>query len=295
MSPDALRIWLLLGIVSAADVFWCAALGLALSNWRPFLLVAAALLGLSVTTSRAGRLLRLGGLAEWTLLWLLFSAAGAVLTYAAATRGGVLYDRQLAALDRAIGFDWSAWVALVNAHPGAKAVLHTGYESLLAQIMLSVAWFTWRRWPQRNAELLANATLALLLTTAIFCLFPAFGPGVGLPGFELAYVDDLTGLRNGTLPALDVMLLKGVITFPSFHAVLAVLFTWSHRGSISLVPAAALNAVMLVGIPSEGGHYLVDIFGGLAVAGFTIVALRALPLSAPAPAAARLPGLTIDG
>jgi hypothetical protein len=44
-----------------------------------------------------------------------------------------------------------------------------------------------------------------------------------------------------------------------------------------------------VAVPSEGGHYLVDIFGGLAVAGLTIVGFRALPLSAPAPAAALLP------
>jgi hypothetical protein len=228
-------------------------------------------------TRRTGRLSWLGRVAEWTVLWLIFSAAGAILTYAAATRGGALHDQQLAALDRAIGFDWNGWVTLVDRHPAAKTVLWACYSSLFAQIMLSVAWFTWVGWPQRNAELLANATLALLLTTAIFCLFPAFGPGVGVPGFELAYLDDLTGLRNGTLPALDVMLLKGVITFPSFHAVLAVLFVWSHRGSISLVPAAALNAGMLLAIQSEGGHYLVDIFGGLAVAAVSIVALRAWP------------------
>jgi hypothetical protein len=72
-----------------------------------------------------------------------------------------------------------------------------------------------------------------------------------VPGFELAYLDDLTGLRNGTLPGLDVMLLKGVITFPSFHAVLAIMFVWSHRGSASLVPAAALNGGMPLAIPSE--------------------------------------------
>ena len=290
MSRVAFRIWLLLGGLSFADLCWCAGQGLVVSNWQPFLLVAAALLGLSIASRRAGRLPRFGALAEWSLLWLVFSAAGAILTYAAATRGGALHDQQLAALDRALGFDWYAWLALVNRHPAVKTVLWAGYNSLFSQIMLSAVWFAWCRRPQRNAELLANATLALLLTTAIFCLFPAFGPGVGVPGFELAYLDDLTGLRNGTLPSLDVMLLKGVITFPSFHAVLAVLFMWSHRGARSFVPAAALNMVMLVAIPSEGGHYLVDIFGGFAVAAVTIVALRAVSLSPPALAPARLPG-----
>jgi hypothetical protein len=292
MSPVAIRIWLLLGTMSVADVFWCAGQGLVVTDWRPFAVLAAALLGLGQLTRRTGRLSWLGRVAEWTLLWLIFSVAGAILTYAAATRGGALRDQQLAALDRALGFDWNDWVAFVNSIPAFKTVLWACYNSLFAQIMLSVAWFTWVGWPQRNAELLADATLALLLTTAIFCLFPAFGPGVGVPGFELAYLDDLTGLRNGTLPSLDVMLLKGVITFPSFHAVLAVLFVWAHRGSISLVPAAALNAGMLLGIPSEGGHYLVDIVGGFAVAAVTIVALRAWPQPAPALAAARVPGRT---
>ena len=292
MSAVAVRIWLLLGALSAVDLCWCAAQGLTVSNWRPFLLVAAALSALSIVARRAGRVPRLAAVAQWSLLCLIFSVAGAILTYAAATRDGALYDHQFAALDHAIGFDWNAWLGAVNAHPIVKRVFWGCYSSLFSQIMLSVAWFAWCGWPQRNAELLANATLALLLTTAIFGLFPAFGSGVGVPGFELAYVDDLTGLRNGTLPSLDVMLLKGVITFPSFHAVLAVLFVWSHRGSVSVVPAAVLNGIMLLSIPSEEGHYLVDVFGGLAVAAITIVALRAVPLSPPVLAPARLPGGT---
>jgi hypothetical protein len=281
MSPVAYRIWLLLGGVSAVDLFWCAAERLTVSNWQPFLLVAATLLALALVARRAG-LPRLGLLAEWTLIWLIFSVAAAILTYAAATRDGPLFDARLAAFDRALGFDWNAWIVRVRAHPLAEAMLRGAYESLLAQILLTIAWFTWQGREERIAELIAAVTIALLLTTAVFCLFPAFGPGVDVPGFELAYLGDLTGLRNGTLPSLDVMLLKGVITFPSFHAVLAVLFVWAHRDSISLVPAAALNLVMLVAIPSEGGHYLVDIFGGFAVVAVAIPAARFLPAPRPA-------------
>ena len=286
MSPVAFRIWLLLGGVSLVDAFWCAAEGLSITDWQPFLTVAAALFCLVHVARRAG-LPRLAMFAEWTLIWLIFSVSGAILTYAAATRDAPLYDAQLAALDRALGFDWSAWVGLVRAHPLFAAALQASYKSLLSQILMTVAWFTWLKREQRVAELMANVTVALVLTTAIFCLFPAFGPGIGAPGFDLSYLGDLTGLRNGTLPSLDVMVLNGVITFPSFHAVLAVLFMWSHRGSISFVPAAALNTVMLIGVPSEGGHYLVDAFGGLAVAAVTIVAMRAVPISAPALATAR--------
>lgn len=291
MSPVAIRIWLMLGGVSLVDAFWCGADGLRVTNCRPFLVVAAALFGLVLTSRRAG-LPRLATIAEWSLIWLVFSVTAAILTYAAATRDAPLYDSELAALDRALGFDWPGWVAIVRAHRLAFVVLQAAYNSLLPQILMTVAWFAWRRGEPRIAELIGNVTVALVLTTAIFCLFPAFGPGVGVPGFDLAYLQDLTGLRNGTLPSLDVMLLKGVITFPSFHAVLAILFMWAHRGSPSFFPAAFLNAVMLVSVPSQGGHYLVDVFGGVAVAVVTIVALRAVPISAPVIAAARLPGRT---
>lgn len=281
MSPVAFRIWLLLGGVSAVDLLWCGVEELTISNWQPFLLVAAPLFALTLVARRAG-LPRLAVMAEWTLIWLIFSVAAAVLTYAAATRDGPVFDARLAALDRALGFDWNGWLGLVRAHPLTEAVLRASYKSLLPQILLTIAWLTWRNQEQRIADLMAAVTVALLLTTAIFCLFPAFGPGVGVPGFDLAYLGDLTGLRNGRLPSLNVMLLKGVITFPSFHAVLALLFVWAHRGSVSVIPAAVLNLLMLVAIPSEGGHYLVDIFGGFAVVAVAIPAARYLPAVHPA-------------
>src|SRR5205085_2887661 len=154
MSPVAFRTWLMLGGVSVFDLFWCAAQRLVVSEWQPFLLVAAALAALSVAARRLVRLPRLAGIAEWSLLWLVFLVAGAVLTYAAATRGGALYDRELAALDRALGFDWRGWLAVVNGHPALKSVLWAGYNSMFSQAILSLAWFTWTGREQRNAELI---------------------------------------------------------------------------------------------------------------------------------------------
>jgi membrane-associated phospholipid phosphatase len=134
--------------------------------------------------------------------------------------------------------------------------------------------------------LLTNAMLALLLTTAVFFLFPALGPCVGAPACHDAYVEDLVGLRHGSLPSLNIMLLKGVIAFPSFHAVLATLFAYAHRRSPTFLPMVAFNALMLLSIPSEGGHYLVDVLGGVAVGGLAILMTRVLPARMPALATA---------
>jgi hypothetical protein len=282
MTGASTRVWLLLGIVSFGDFVWCASLGMGLSHWWPLALLAVALMTLTLACrlTRIGP--RLGATAEWILLWLIFSVAGAVLTYLAAAQDGAIYDARLALADAQLGFRWSGWLAYVESHPLLKSVFAVAYGSLLPQVLFSVFWFAFRRSDYRNAELLTNATLALLMTTAVFFLFPALGPCVGVPACHDAYIEDLVGLRHGNLPSLDMMLLKGVIAFPSFHAALAMLFTYAHRRSPSFLPMAVFNALMLLAIPSEGGHYLVDIIGGVAVGGVAILATSVLPPRVPA-------------
>ena len=57
---------------------------------------------------------------------------------------------------------------------------------------------------------------------------------------------------------------------------LAVLLTYAHRRSRLLVPIALVNGIMLFSIPSYGGHYLIDIIAGAAVALLAIAATAAV-------------------
>ena len=66
---------------------------------------------------------------------------------------------------------------------------------------------------------------------------------------------------------------KGLIGFPSFHAVLAVLPLWSVRRLRAVrLPLALFNLLMLAATPIQGGHHLVDVLGGIAVAVFAMAA-----------------------
>jgi PAP2 superfamily protein len=284
------RVWALLAVLSFGDLAWCGMRGIGIADWLPFAEVSTGLFAVALAGQRwdgPGR--RVAAIAEGGLSWLVFSVAGAILTYLAAARNGPLYDAQLAAADAALGFDWTAWYRFVAGHMVLKIPFAIAYHSLLAQIMFSVLWFSRPERRIRGAELLTGVIVALLLTAAVFSLFPSFGPAVGMPELRDAYVEDLVGLRNGTLPSLDIMLLKGVIAFPSFHAVLAILFTYAHRRSPMLAPVAALNAVMILSLPSEGGHYLVDVFGGIAVGLVALLATHVIPARLPMPAPATNP------
>jgi membrane-associated phospholipid phosphatase len=54
---------------------------------------------------------------------------------------------------------------------------------------------------------------------------------------------------------------------PSFHTEMAVIFAYAlRRVPVVSVIGVALNAVMIASTPTEGGHYLADVIGGLLLA-----------------------------
>ena len=277
MPRPPLVIVCLLAAMALADVILCRATGLAFTEWGRIVPVCAAIAAIGWFYHRSGRGPRIARMALWIVLWVAFSAAGAVLTYAAAARGGALHDAGFAALDHALGFDWTLWYEFVGRHRALKLVLGIVYVSLMAQILFSVFVFSFRGWDERNGELLLAVIVGLIVTTALFAMFPTLGPCAEVPWFGRLYVDDLIAVREHTSANFALPALKGIVAFPSFHAVLAALFTYAHRGWRGFAPIAALNAAMLVAIPSEGGHYLVDVVAGLAIAGLAILAVRAAP------------------
>jgi hypothetical protein len=275
MARNRKTIWFALAAIAFVDAALCCAAGLSFSGWAPRLSLTAAIASLGLFYHWQRRDARIVALAHWTVAWIAFSIAGAILTYLAASRGAGWSDEMLVRLDRRLGFDWAHWFVFVNGHVALKLVLAFAYTSLMPQILLSVMHFSWRCREDRSCELLANSILALLLTAVVFALFPAMGPGTAVPELAKLYLVDLTGLHDGTSSSFDVTKLDGIVAFPSFHTALAVLLTYAHRGGVLFCPVAALNAVMLVSVPSEGGHYLSDVLAGAAIAVMAIAAFRA--------------------
>jgi membrane-associated phospholipid phosphatase len=64
---------------------------------------------------------------------------------------------------------------------------------------------------------------------------------------------------------------QGLIGFPSYHAVLALLVVWYAR-ELPVIRwiALGINAVVLVATPIQGGHHVVDVLAGFPVAAVTI-------------------------
>ena len=208
--------------------------------------------------------------------------AGALtLSYLAVLTPMPLADPPLARADAALGFDWRDWHGVVTYHPWLHAAFTFAYNSMQAQIILCLVGFPLLGRRRRADEMAWAFVLSVTSTLALSTFLPAesawayFGYAPNEPSSTLL---QFLALRGGEMRELAPPNLGGVVTFPSYHAVWAILLPWLLRGTWLFLPALLLNATMLGASVSEGGHYLVDIIGGAAVAGATIVIIRLVPI-----------------
>jgi hypothetical protein len=268
-------------VTAAIDLSWNYRAGLHFTGFvRPAVTVGLMLLLFFFYSALRPR----AKIAEWAIyaaLWITFTVLGAIQTYLAASVARPLMDALFVRYDSQFGFDWVAWVEFVRSHSILNMLLHVAYGSLMPQIIASIILFPLVGATGRNRELLLTAILALSLTAELSALMPALGPlvhfGYGaLDRSETAYVAQVLSLRQDAAPTFSLRHMEGIVSFPSFHTVLALLFIYTHRGIRWSFPVfALLNGLMLISIPSEGGHYLSDMVGGTAVAILSIAAVRA--------------------
>lgn len=222
---------------------------------------------------------------------LLFSAIGIVLSYLVARAGRPLWDAQLAAADRALGFDWLATLRWLDRRPLPTAILHVAYGSLIPQIVVLVCALGFLR---REAAL-RTVMLGAILTGGVSIVVSGLMPALSYPalldvsGANFRHVNpwggtvhlaDVAALRGGTMARLDLAAMQGIITFPSYHAGLSAVTLWGFLATGRrwlAVPGGILATLTIVATPVDGGHYLVDVLAGLAIAAACLwIARRAI-------------------
>jgi len=194
------------------------------------------------------------------------------LTYLAATTGFPLLDDRLARLDAMVGFDWDTAAKWVGERPVIDWLFQRAYFSIFYQGAAILLIGSFKR--ERNGEAIWLFIVSLLITSAIFAFTPAAGK-IGQVG--TGYLDLLMEIRRGDWSVMTYDQSEGLINFPSFHATLAIILTYVVRHyRWALAVFAPLNILMIISIPTVGGHYLVDLFGGAVVAGLSILLVRLL-------------------
>jgi membrane-associated phospholipid phosphatase len=206
-----------------------------------------------------------------------FAAVGAPLSYIAASAALPLWDETFLAWDSRLGLDWMALLAAMNNHPAFHWVLAAAYLSFGVQSVVVALALAGTGRILRLRVYMLSFILAVLVTIAVSTVMPAQGVwgymGLSAENYAMPPVTRelhlaiFHGLREGTFRDLVAQGAQGIITFPSLHTAVAILF------AIAMWPvkylrwvAMLVNVTMTAATPVDGGHYFTDVIAGAALA-----------------------------
>jgi membrane-associated phospholipid phosphatase len=280
-------LWIGLGAIAAADLVLMAAGGFRLVGWAgaAILAVSAAACALGYLYSAVRPDERLAALGFGGGYMVAYTLVAAVLSYLGTSLSLPLLDAGFARADAALGLDWLAALDLANAWPLLGRVLRAAYATSMPQVLLVFLVLASTRQLGRLADFLALFTATSLATIVTASLLPAAGAfvyfdppaalrrvvGADAGIWHLAHFE---ALRSGAMRTIDPGTIEGLVTFPSFHAALAVITVWAlWRTRWLALPALALNALVIVSTVPVGGHYYIDVVAGIAIAAAAVGAL----------------------
>lgn len=273
--------WAAVAALLLIDGVWALLAGFSFAlSWPSLALVIlpiALALGLRIwDTSERGALI-----AEYFALTTLATIAFGVLSYLCCATNFPLADDALQNLDRALGFDWLYWFNTLQTYPLIHGVLKFAYGSLVYQALYFAVLFGLMGKKRALREMFWIVFVAGVLTAAESIMLPALGTFKTFGMEELGpYLPVMEHLRSQSDLHFALNDMTGVVSFPSFHTAMALVYCYGFRRTGPIGYAiVAINILMLLAIPFFGGHYLVDMIGGAFVAAAAIAITRAVSAS----------------
>jgi hypothetical protein len=205
-----------------------------------------------------------------------FTAVSSVFIFALFPLANPLIDPTLIQLDQALGYHWPGLIAWMAQYPALSQALGYVYHSSLPQILLTIVLLAALSRDLVLHRFLLVGIVTLVVAVAIWWVIPSVGPSAfqqipeadriatGLY-YNPAYGEFLRGLVEVGPARISPEVITGVVAFPSYHMVMALMVVWFTRGTVAFLPAALINTAMIPATLSHGGHHLVDLVGGLVV------------------------------
>ncbi len=253
-------------------------------HWLSFLIIYLAALGLIMVGAYIRGVKnkpRLALAVSAVGFFMAFPAAFSVFSYSLLPLTNPMVDAQLTEIGRWFGYDWKTFFLAMMDYPQIMRFLGIVYHSAFPQMLIAIVTMSLYNRPVQLHRLLFVGMIALLPTIALWWIWPSVGyVGVlpytkeALAEFGYYFGPDRGGLLTRLLQegpgVITRSVITGVVGFPSYHIVMALIVTWYMRGTILFIPVLLLNLAMIPATLLHGGHHLVDLVGGLAV--FVVVA-----------------------
>ena len=182
-----------------------------------------------------------------------------------------LYDSLLHRLDLMLGYHGDVVFAWSQAHPGFFWFFNFMYSKLYLELLLTpllLALFIQRR--QVDVFLLA-CLIASLLGFVIYYFFPTTNPAAVMTGvhfFPVQYHEVSQFMQLHSHQRITHYV-GGIIGFPSFHVIWAILLTLAYqKNKVLFFFSIIFNSLIVVSTLVLNWHYLMDVIGGVIVAWF---------------------------
>lgn len=267
-----------IGLLGLATLLlaWVKGTAVAWDEFAPGIAAALALVATGLYARNRKAAPRLGLAAISVGIFMGFTALSAIFIFALFPLANPLIDHQLQAVDAALGYHWPDFVAWLGGFPGVLQGLGYLYPTALGQIVFLVLLLAFLRRDRALYRLLTMGIVTMVLAIGIWWLLPSIGPSAYVPaGMDKnllmqmnispavgAYFMEL--VRNG-LPVITLQSISGVVAFPSYHMIMALMVTWFAWRTFVFAPLALANLFMIPATLAQGGHYLIDLIGGTLV------------------------------
>ena len=213
-------------------------------------------------------------------LFLQMPAALALFSYATTALGAsfATTDSLLARIDAAMGVDWLAIVAWFNQSPVLIEILERTYHGTIAMVIYVLVLLNLMGRTRAIFHYFLLVIVTCLVCSGASLVIPALGAFVFFQPDEalrsaipadagIWHLQHFEALRAGTFRVFDMSATEGLVTFPSYHTAVALSVPLALRGlgAISGIAWAAATVVVVSTVPI-GGHYVIDVIAGAAIA-----------------------------
>lgn len=236
-------------------------------------------------------LMRRGGnhnisaLIETLILLGITGFTGALIQYPMTVLSGPLADATLLKWDQFLGFNWTNF-SLLFADSRAYLALFIIYDFFRLEGFYVLGFLCLTGQINKAWQVLTAASACLLISVFLLPFFAADGSFVGcglkVEGLPFhanlcTYGPIIHGLKDGAIRTIDGSMYYGLVSFPSFHVAGALLLVWAvwHR-RIGRWLSLIFNVLMGIAAIVIGGHYFVDIIGGLILGLASILIVKRL-------------------
>jgi membrane-associated phospholipid phosphatase len=247
-------------------------MGIAVSSVAPLAFLTAMLVALELFYTRYRDDHRIAASCGILAVLIVASLMTAINSHVSLRFAFPFVDQALSTADRRMGVFAPDIVLKFAEYPAFSQLLWVLYEGAMPLCIVCALFLSATGRKAAAYEFAFCFAFCILAASACSIFFPALGSTVyhgieGIKGLPTAagnfHLPTVEYFQNDPSAKFDLTKVSGVLTFPSFHMVMALLIPYAFRKTRIMFWIAIVWALLVtLSTVVIGGHYIVDLLGG---------------------------------